>query len=280
RQQDEFWNERGALARERRRSPLFLALGIILLAFFTFGLFAFAGYRMAGLWLAGGIGPGKVNSPGQAEAAPGKPQTILLIGVDRRNPGEPARSDTIILAALDPSQPRVDLLSIPRDTRVKIPGYGFDKINAAHAYGGPGLLMATINDFLGTHIEKYVEVDFQGFEKIIDILGGVDIEVDKRMYYPEEGINLYPGFQHLNGYNALAFVRYRNDPEGDVTRVGRQQKFLQALIDQTLRLATVPKIPKLINEIIKEIDTNLTLKEILSLALAMKDLDSSAVAAH
>ncbi|CEP68453.1 Cell envelope-related transcriptional attenuator [Moorella glycerini] len=282
RHQTEFWGEGAALARRQRRSSLLLIFGIILLAFFTFGAFAFAGYRLANLWLAGGLatGQGDKDGSGLAEAAPGQPQTILLIGIDRRQPQEPSRSDTIILAVLDPRKPQVDLLSIPRDTQVKIPGHGYDKINAAHALGGPRLLMDTLNNFLGTHIEKYVEVDFQGFEKIIDILGGVDINVDKRMYYPEEGINLRPGLQHLNGYDALGYVRFRNDPEGDITRIGRQQKFLQALIDQTLRLSTIPKIPRLVSEISKEVKTNLSLKEMLSLALSMKDLNGSDVTAH
>jgi LCP family protein required for cell wall assembly len=280
--QTEFWGERSALARRRRRSSLPLILGLMLLAFFTFGVFAFAGYRLANLWLTGGLATGQGNKDGSglAEAAPGRPQTILLIGIDRRQPQEPSRSDTIILAVLDPGKPGVDLLSIPRDTRVKIPGHGYDKINAAHALGGPQLLMDTINDFLGTHIEKYVEVDFQGFEKIIDILGGVDIDVDKRMYYPEEGINLRPGFQHLNGHDALGYVRYRYDPEGDITRIGRQQKFIKALIDQTLKLSTIPKIPKLVNEISKEVTTNLSIKEMLSLAISMKDLNGSAVTSY
>ncbi|WP_258358822.1 LCP family protein [Moorella sulfitireducens] len=278
RYQTEFWGEGQAVAR-RRRSSLPLLLGLLMLAFFTFGVFALAGYHLANIWLAGGLSTGRGDEDGSnpAGAALNQPQTILLIGVDRREPDEPSRSDTIILAVLDPGKPAVDLLSIPRDTRVKIPGHGYDKINAAHAFGGPKLLMDTINGFLGTHIEKYVEVDFQGFEKIIDILGGVEIEVDKRMYYPEEGINLQPGLQRLNGYDALGYVRYRNDPEGDITRIARQQKFLKALLDQTLKLSTIPKIPKLVNEISQEVTTNLGAKEMLSLAWSMKDLDAGAV---
>lgn len=281
RPQTEFWGEGAALAKGRRKRTFPLVLSLTVLALFIFAAFAFAGYHLAALWITGDISLGRSDkTDGVAEAAPNRPQTILLIGVDRRQANEPSRSDTIILAVLDPQKPGVDLLSIPRDTRVKIPGHGYDKINAAHAYGGPELLMDTINDFLGTHVDKYVEVDFQGFARIIDILGGVDIDVDKRMYYPEEGINLRPGFQHLNGHDALGYVRYRFDPEGDITRIGRQQKFLKALVDQTLKLGTIPKIPKLINEISKEVTTNLSIKEMLSLALSMKDLNGSAVNAH
>ncbi len=280
--QTEFWGEEAVQARGRRRTSVTVILGILLLAFLTFGAFAFTGYYLANQWLAGNLAAGKGDKDGSgiAEASAGKPETILLIGVDQRQPQEPSRSDTIILAVLDPAAPRVDLLSIPRDTRVKIPGHGYDKINAAHALGGPDLLLETINNFLGSHVDKYMAIDFQGFEKIIDTLGGVDIDVDKRMHVPLEDIDLQPGFQHLDGHDALAFVRYRNDPEGDVTRVHRQQEFLQALIDQSLRLGIIPKIPKLVNEINRQLKTNLDIKDMLSLALSMKNLDRSNVATH
>lgn len=269
----------GTAQAQKRRSSLPLIAGLIILIVITFAAFAFAGYKVAELWLSGGLnmGQGQQTGSGIAEAAPGKPETILLIGVDQRVPNEPSRSDTIMLATLDPEKPGVDILSIPRDSRVKIPGHGYDKINAAHAYGGPQLLLDTINNLLGSHVDKYVEVNFQDFQKIIDILGGVDIDVDKRMYYPEENINLKPGFQHLNGYDALAYVRFRYDPEGDITRIGRQQKFMKAIIDQTLKLSTIPKIPRLVSEISKDVKTNLSVKEMLSLALSMKDLNGSAV---
>ncbi|OIQ59786.1 putative transcriptional regulator YvhJ [Moorella thermoacetica] len=274
---------------KKRKSSLPSVAGLVILAVLTFAASAYAGYRIADLRLGGNpaaVQGQQVQAPqrqssqdgsGAAVAAPGKPETVLLIGVDQRVPNEPSRSDTIMLAVLAPQKPGVDLLSIPRDTRVEIPGHGYDKINAAHAYGGPQLLMDTINDFLGSHVDKYVEVNFQGFQKIIDILGGVDIDVDKRMYYPEENIDLKPGFQHLNGYDALAYVRYRYDPEGDITRVGRQQKFMKALIDQTFKLSTIPKIPQLVSEISKDVKTNLSVKEMLSLALSMKGLNGSAV---
>jgi len=279
RYESDFWGEGAARARKKTRDPLFLILGLVLLAFFTFGIFACTGYLVANKIFNVEIGQADKN--GHAEAAvPGKADTVLLIGVDGRDPKEPSRSDTIILAVLDPKESRVDLLSIPRDTRVKIPKYGYDKINAAHAYGGPELLMNTINELLGTHIDKYVEVDFEGFANIIDILGGIEINVEKRMYYPEEGIDLQAGLQRLNGYDALGYVRYRNDPEGDISRIRRQQKFLQAVVDQTVKLSTLPKIPKLVNEISQQVNTNLGVKDMLTLALGMKNLDSSSITSY
>ncbi|MDK2821294.1 MAG: polyisoprenyl-teichoic acid--peptidoglycan teichoic acid transferase [Clostridia bacterium] len=270
-----------ARAKRRRRQRFFTsALGLFLLAILIFSTFAFAGYLGASIWMDNVLANnGDLDEGGDGKnPSAKKPETILLIGVDQRNPNEPCRSDTIMLVALDPGKQQVDLISIPRDTRVKIPGYGYDKINAAHAYGGkegPELLMDTINNLLGIKVDKYVKVNFQGFQKIIDILGGVDINVDKRMYYPQENIDLYPGPQHLNGYDALAYVRYRYDPEGDITRVGRQQKFIKALVDQTLQLSTIPKIPQLVSQISKEVDTNLSVKEMLTLALSMKDINGS-----
>jgi LCP family protein required for cell wall assembly len=276
--QEEFWGEATARAPQKhRRSPLTLILGLVMLAVITFAVFALTGYVIAGRMLRVDLAGVGEEEP-VAEAAATKPETVLVIGVDKRDPDEPARSDTIMLAVMDPRKPQVDVISIPRDTRVKIPSYGYDKINAAHAYGGPELLMSTINELLGSRVSKYVEVDFQGFEKIIDVLGGIEIEVDKRMYHPEENIDLQPGLQTLDGHDALGFVRYRkDDPGGDVTRIGRQQLFVQALIDQSLKLSTIPKIPKLVNEIIHYVDTNLSVKDMLSMALAMKNLDTSAV---
>lgn len=277
--QEEFWGEVTARAqkKQKRRNPLSLVLGLFTLAAFTFAVFALIGYLLAGKMLKVDLAQAGDEEPA-AEAVATKPETVLVIGVDKRDPNEAARSDTIMLVAMDPRKPQVDIISIPRDTRVKIPGRGYDKINAAHAYGGPELLMSTINELLGSRVSKYVEVDFQGFEKIIDVLGGVEIEVDKRMYHPEENIDLQPGLQLLDGHKALGFVRYRkDDPGGDVTRIGRQQKFVQALIDQSLKLSIIPKIPKLVNEIIHYVDTNLSVKDMLSMALAMKNLDTSAV---
>ncbi|MDN5347045.1 MAG: polyisoprenyl-teichoic acid--peptidoglycan teichoic acid transferase [Clostridia bacterium] len=278
--QAEFWGEAVARRQPKRRLRLGRFLLVLALAFLVFSGFSYAGYRLAENWLGVLPGmPGGGGEAGQAGAAATQPESILLIGVDQRK-DEPSRSDTIILAFIDPQGPRVNLLSIPRDTYVSIPGYGHDKINSAHTYGGPELLMETVSDFLGVNVQKYVEVNFEGFARIVDILGGVDIDVDKRMYYPEEGINLRPGLQHLNGHDALGYVRFRYDPEGDITRIGRQQKFLKALVDQTLSLRTVPKIPRLIGELSREVKTNLSTKEMLGLALALKDLSSNSIEAQ
>lgn len=192
---------------------------------------------------------------------------ILLIGVDARNKNEPSRSDTIIVAFLHPRQNRIDLLSIPRDTRVKIEGQEYKrKINFAHAKGGPELLSRTLQEEFDIKVDGYIEVDFEGFEKVIDSLGGVDINVEKRMYYPEECIDLYPGQQRLNGHDALAYVRYRSDGLGDIGRIQRQQKFLRAAARQLMQAKNIIKSPGLVNEVMAAVRTDLNTKELLTIA--------------
>lgn len=155
---------------------------------------------------------------------------ILLVGCDQRE-NETARADTIMLATLRPADKEVSILSIPRDTLAPISGHGNDKINHALAYGGMDLLKQTVQDLLGAEINYTVQVNFDAFKSIIDALGGVTIDVETRMYKPLENIDLQPGLQHLNGYDALAYVRWREPIHADLGRIERQQKFLAALID-------------------------------------------------
>lgn len=155
---------------------------------------------------------------------------ILLVGCDQRD-DETARADTIMLATLRPIDKEVSILSIPRDTRTKIPGYSTTKINHALAYGGMDLLKETVENLLDVHIDYTMQVNFDAFQGIIDALGGVTLDVETRMYKPLENIDLQPGLQHLNGYDALAYVRWRSDGRADLGRIERQQKFLAALVD-------------------------------------------------
>ncbi|MBC7104373.1 MAG: LCP family protein [Firmicutes bacterium] len=203
---------------------------------------------------------------------------VLLLGSDARRGETRARSDSIILASFDPARRRAVLVSIPRDTRVRIPGHGWDKINAATIYGGPDLARAVVSDLLGLKIDYYVLTNFAGFKEIVDTLGGVTIDVEENMYYydPADGqvINLRKGVQHLNGEKALQYVRYRNDPLGDITRTQRQQKFLVALAKEMLRPATILKLPRLIPQLRESVDTNLGLSEMLSLVRLAQDLEN------
>ena len=175
-------------------------------------------------------------------------QTILLIGSDRRvaSQGLPgARSDTTIVVRIDPKRHRIGLLSIPRDLYVEIPGHGHDRINAAFEEGGERLLTRTVRDTLGLKIDHFVEVDFRGFRKIVHDLGGIWLPVDQRYYNRNLGtpgtnyaaIDLGPGYQRLNGGQALEFARYRHY-DSDLYRAARQQ----LVIRETLRQSFAHKL--------------------------------------
>lgn len=260
--------------KKRRRIPWIPALLLLVAVFF---LFSYGGYRFAEWWLLRGSALTAQTPTEEGEAVqPGKDRmNLLLLGVDQRG-DEPARSDTIIVAFMDLKKPDMKLLSIPRDTRVNIPGHGTQKLNHAHAYGGPELTMEVVSDLLGVNIDGYVEVNFQGFEKIIDALGGVEMEVEKRMLYKAEGIDLKPGLQRLNGHDALGYVRYRSDGD-DTTRIKRQQKFLKELAEEVVQLSTIWKIPELVTKVNESVKTDLTTSQMLSMAKAMAKLDTSKI---
>ena len=261
--------------KKKKGFPWLLAI-VMMLAVFT--LFAYGGYRFAEWYITKDLyalePDDKQNNP-EEEVIKEKRINILLLGVDQRG-NEPARSDTIMVAFLDLQEPSVKLLSIPRDTRVEIPGHGKQKLNHSHAYGGAELTMEVVSDLLDIPIDKYVEVNFKGFEDVIDALGGVEMEVEKRMKYKAEGIDLQPGLQRLNGKDALSYVRYRSDGD-DTTRIARQQKFMKELIEEVLQLSTIWKLPKLVTEVSECVDTNLSYTEMLGLANAMRKLDSSTI---
>ena len=201
-------------------------------------------------------------------------KNIVVMGCDIRK-DDVGRSDTLFVVMLDKSKKNAALLSIPRDTRVKIKGHGWDKINAAFAYGGQKLTRETVQDFLGIKLNNYVVVDFQGFKGLVDAVGGVDINVEKRMYYydPYDGfeIDLRPGMQHMDGKTAMQYVRYR-DEEGDIGRIRRQQKFLMALYKHIASKNIIAKIPGVSKQIMSMVKTDLSLKEMVELGNVMRDM--------
>lgn len=201
--------------------------------------------------------------------------TVLLLGCDMREGESVGRSDTIMIAFVNLEEGAVNLLSIPRDTRVALAeGKGTTKINHAFAYGGEPLTRKTIENFLDVEIDRYVQVDFEGFAGIIDALGGITYNVEQRMYKPEENIDLQPGEQTLDGKQALAYVRWRGTPTADIGRIERQQKFLNAVLDQVMSSGTIFKLPQLLNEINQSVDTDFTLSELKALVEIYKDYPS------
>ena len=197
--------------------------------------------------------------------------TIMIMGVDERA-DDVGRSDTLMVATIDPKLDQAALLSIPRDTRVKIKGHGYDKINSAYAYGGERLTQSTVEDFLGVNMDHYIIVNVKAFQRIIDAIGGIDIDVEKRMYYEDpwddDGgllIDLRPGLQHMDGKTAVTYVRYR-DEEGDIGRIKRQQAFMKACMDKVTSPTIITKLPSVISEVFESVKTDLSVRQLLEFA--------------
>ncbi len=190
------------------------------------------------------------------------------------------RSDTILVASIDPVTKRAHLMSILRDTYVDIPGRGRDRINAAVSYGGPRLAMRTVSQLLGIPIQYYVYTDFEGFVAAVDAVGGIDIEVEKDMKYydrsdgPEYAIDLKKGWQHLDGRKALQYVRFRHDALSDYARTERQRKFLIALARKMQSTTSLLKLPSIIDKVEPYVETNMTVSDMIKLgALALEAKD-------
>jgi LCP family protein required for cell wall assembly len=198
---------------------------------------------------------------------------ILLMGVDARGlqKGEVPRSDTMLVASLDPVTKRGYLFSIMRDTYVKIPEYGMNRINSAITHG-PNTAMKTVSDLLGIPIQYYVYTDFQGFIELVDSIGGVDFYVEKDMHYTskadnhEYDIDLKQGQQHLDGKTALQYVRFRHDALSDYSRTERQRNFLTAVANKMISTTSLLKLPSILEKINPYIDTNLTINDMWKLA--------------
>jgi polyisoprenyl-teichoic acid--peptidoglycan teichoic acid transferase len=189
----------------------------------------------------------QIDIPEITRAAAGAPRTFLILGSDARYGDKKRRlkprSDTILLVRVDPGQDRIAVLSIPRDLRVTIPGDGIDKVNAAYSDGGPRLTVRTIQklfrDRVGQAlpINNVINVNFGGFHEAVNYIGGVYVDIDRRYYNEDTGpggyakIDLKPGYQRLNGHDALAYVRYRHG-DNDLFRAARQQDFLRQVMHQ------------------------------------------------
>lgn len=203
------------------------------------------------------------------------PFYMLVLGSDTREEGATGRSDTIILARIDPSEKDVTLVSIPRDTQVQIEGYGTQKINAAYAFGGAAGAIKAVSDFAGVPIAHVVEVDFFGFKDIVDALGGVTVNVPPNTKY--KGVEVPEGLQTLNGEQALVFARCRKTyAEGDYQRTKNQRQLIQAVAKEVLN-APATEIPSLVKSLASAVSTDMTVDELANLALSMRGMDVSSM---
>lgn len=204
---------------------------------------------------------------------------ILLLGVDDGDSEaaatEPKRTDAMLLLSFDPEKNMVSVLSLPRDTKVVLPGHrDSQKINAAYAFGGVVMAKQTVANLLQVPIHYYALANWRAFIEVVDLMGGVDIYVDKDMYYEDPYadlvIDIKHGYQHMNGETAGKYVRFRADELGDIGRVQRQQKFMKAAMEQMFSLQNISKIGTVLRTVDKHISTDVDTLTMLKAANSFK----------
>ena len=210
------------------------------------------------------------DSSNESEEVAGETLNVLVLGVDRRPSaaeGSSTRSDTIMLVQITPGTGRVELLSVPRDLYVEVePGHQ-DRINTAYTYGGIDQARAVMEGLTGVQIDSYVIVDFEGFEEIIDAIGGVKVDVGHGVF-PEKR-HMGEGIQRLGGRKALFYARYRGTPRADLDRIEHQQRLLAALRKKALRWNTVTKLPQIVKVANENVDTDFGILQVIPLARAL-----------
>jgi polyisoprenyl-teichoic acid--peptidoglycan teichoic acid transferase len=283
--------------RKRRRWGLWAALAIAGL-FVLLIVWGVLGY----LSFARGVDDANERLPRRAERQLARsngsllsdPATILVIGTDGGSaPGrhDDRRSDSLLLLRTEPNRHRLSYLSIPRDLRVDIPGYGSAKVNAANQVGGPALTLATVKALTGLRIDHVVVFDFDGFRELIDALGGIDIDVPGPIqsnafdcpYKAQrcrtwEGWRFAKGTQHMDGRRALVYSRIRtnrlNPADNDVTRVGRQQQVADAVGDKVASVGTFFRLPFIGDSLAEPLITDLSAWELAQLGWVRFRADS------
>jgi LCP family protein required for cell wall assembly len=291
-------DERGARPPRRRRVLLWagLALGALVLLALVWGVL---GYRS----FASGVEQANERLPRRATAALARhdgsllsdPATILVIGTDGGKApgrGDAKRSDSLLLLRTDPGTHRLAYLSIPRDLRVEIPGYGTSKVNAANQFGGPALTIRTVRELTGLPVHHVVVVDFDGFRELIDALGGIEVNVPRPIlsnrfdcpYKPArcrewEGWRFAKGKQRMDGRRALVYSRIRTnrlDPsETDIARGGRQQAVAEAVGDEIASFGTFLRLPFSGDSLAAPLATDLSAWELAQLGWVRFRADSS-----
>lgn len=237
-----------------------------------------------------------------AKAFPGQDElTVLFLGrdVDLDNHARVVhtrgRTDTIMLVHLDFANKTANMLSIPRDTKVRIPGYrGIRKINAAHALGGPELTIETVSNLLNglgiehsdnVQPEQYIVVDYTSFAKAIDLIGGLKVDVAKEMDYDDNWGNLHihlkPGTQILEGKDALGYVRFRKSNDGrsvtDQDRIARQQQFLMAMKSKMVSPTAFVRMPSIIETIRSGVKSSMSDSQMMSIAQFVRSLPPGSI---
>lgn len=204
----------------------------------------------------------KDNTPDMLGREDNNSVNFLLLGVDSKDVSENGntRSDTMMLFNVNKNTGDVNILSIPRDTRVNIEGRQYqEKINHAFSYGGPDLALRTTSNLLGIDLEYYVVADYNFVKQFVDLIGGVEMDVPVDMVYQDSTItiDLNAGNQVLDGDKALQYLRFRSYPTADIGRIDAQQKFMKAMINQAITLKNITKVPQMISAYNNNIQTNM-----------------------
>ncbi|GAA0747472.1 LCP family protein [Clostridium oceanicum] len=231
-------------------------------------------------------GEGNINTK---ETVSGEPVNILVMGVDIGDPksqskNDPKRTDTIMLANYNPKTKKVNIVSIPRDTRIMLNGKHM-KINAAHAVDGVNGSISAVENLLGVSINYYAKINYEGFRKVIDALGGIDMTITRNMHYDDPSQDLHIHFdkgteEHLDGKKAEEFFRWRKNnngtgfKDGDLGRIENQHQFINKVIAKFKSPSIVTKIPKIMSTVPDYVTTDMSPEDILKYGYIFSKLDS------
>jgi polyisoprenyl-teichoic acid--peptidoglycan teichoic acid transferase len=208
------------------------------------------------------------------EKEPQDPFSVLILGVDDEYGHLEGRSDVIMVAIVNPQEKNISLLSIPRDTYAYIRHSDrYEKINHAYAYGLNSAI-ETVESFLNIPIDNYIALNFDAFKDLIDMMGGIELDVERNMFHQNRRvtIDIHQGQHLLSGEEALFYVRFRGDKEGDFGRMRRQQQVMTELMNQSLNMRTASNLNELLSIVGENLRTDLKFSEVLSLAQHMSDL--------
>lgn len=211
--------------------------------------------------------------------ADGNGKDILILGIDEREGRNDfkGRTDTIIIYHISSWGKKDSLISIPRDTRVQLEGYGWNKINAAYVYGGEEMIKQEIYELTGIEIDRVMVINFRGFMEIIDILGGIEIVVEEPLHDELSGADFDPGTYTMSGEQALSFARCRTTARADIDRIDRQQYLLNEIIRQKFNFSMITKTPQIIKVLSSETRSDFTIWDFCStgfvLLFSSKDIN-------
>lgn len=214
-------------------------------------------------------------------------KVLLVMGVDMPPKGSKdayssVRTDTMMLVKLDPAHKKINIISIPRDSKVYVANnHGINKINAAFPLGGADTAVRTVENTFGVDVDNYLVINIRGVREVVDALGGVDLYVEKPMHYRDRTagltVNLQPGLQHLDGQNAESYLRFRHDALGDIGRIRRQQQFISAVTKKLKDPSVLLKVKPLIDASSKYVLTDMATQDMVRLVLFCREMDKAGI---